>query len=229
MPNLLIQNGRVIDPSQQMDRVTNVLVENGKISGYDFAPGRQDRVLDAAGKTVREAAKTSAGGQAADTLFFAGKAMSLKTPVVVGGSKIGEVVIDYSSKTINRNLMESIVTVSLYQLIMLLVVGLVMVLLFNKDIKKPVSRINKAIERITMGELSTDVPDLGENEIGSIAKGIAFLSERLSTTLAKLHATAVNVSMAIKQVDVTYNNVITSTSRQSKPVVNISTLTATIG
>ena len=52
MPSLLIQNGRVIDPSQQMDRVTNVLIENGKISGYDFAAGRQDRILDAAGKIV---------------------------------------------------------------------------------------------------------------------------------------------------------------------------------
>lgn len=209
-------------------------VSSGPLLSYDYAlidtylqevMKDQDitavRILDAAGKTVREAAKTSAGGQTTDTPFFAGKAMSLKTPVVVGGSKIGEVVIDYSSKTINRNLMESIVTISLYQLIMLLVVGLVMVLLFNKDIKKPVSLINKAIERITMGELSTDVPDLGENEIGSIAKGIAFLSERLSTTLAKLHATAVNVSMAIRQVDVTYNNVINSTSRQSNAVKEI--------
>jgi len=50
MSSLLIQNGRVIDPSQQMDRVTNLLVENGRISGYDIAPGRQDRILDAAGK-----------------------------------------------------------------------------------------------------------------------------------------------------------------------------------
>jgi dihydroorotase len=50
MASLLIQNGRVIDPSQQMDRVTNLLVENGRISGYDIAPGRQDRILDAAGK-----------------------------------------------------------------------------------------------------------------------------------------------------------------------------------
>jgi dihydroorotase len=50
MASLLIQNGRIIDPSQQMDRVTNLLVENGRISGYDIAPGRQDRILDAAGK-----------------------------------------------------------------------------------------------------------------------------------------------------------------------------------
>ena len=52
MSSLLIQDGRVIDPSQQMDRVTNLLVENGRVSAYDVAAGRQDRVLDAAGKIV---------------------------------------------------------------------------------------------------------------------------------------------------------------------------------
>jgi methyl-accepting chemotaxis protein len=102
-----------------------------------------------------------------------------------------------------------------------LVVGLVIVQLFKRHIKKPVSRINKAVERIAMGELSADVPDLGENEIGSIAKGIALISGRFSTTLAKLHATAVNVSMAIKQVDVTNSNVVNSASRQSNAVKEI--------
>src|SRR3989304_5277726 len=50
MPTLLIQNGRVIDPSQQMDRVTNLLVENGRVAGYGVPPGGQDRVLHATGK-----------------------------------------------------------------------------------------------------------------------------------------------------------------------------------
>ena len=33
MSRTLIQGGRVIDPSQQLDRVTNVLVEDGRIAG----------------------------------------------------------------------------------------------------------------------------------------------------------------------------------------------------
>lgn len=221
---------------KRMQRTAGIVagVSSGPLLSYDYAlidtclqevMKDQDitavRIADVAGKTARESVKTSAGGQGAGTLFFSGKALSLKTPVLVGGSKIGEVAIDYSSNTINKSLMESIVTVSLYQLIMLLVVGVVMVPLFNKDIKRPVSRINQAIERITMGELSTDVPDLGENEIGSIAKGISFLSERLAMTLSKLNATAMNVSMAIKQVDATYNSVINSTSRESNAVKEI--------
>ena len=52
MPNLLIQNGRVVDPSQEMDRVTNLLVIDGRIAAYDATPTGQETVIDAKGKIV---------------------------------------------------------------------------------------------------------------------------------------------------------------------------------
>ncbi len=52
MTRLVITNGRVIDPSQSMDRVTNLLIVDEKIAGYDVSPGGQDEVIDAAGKIV---------------------------------------------------------------------------------------------------------------------------------------------------------------------------------
>ncbi|OHB84512.1 MAG: dihydroorotase, partial [Planctomycetes bacterium RBG_16_64_12] len=48
----LIQNGRVIDPSQSMDRVTSLLIENGRVAAYDATPEGQDEIIDAAGKIV---------------------------------------------------------------------------------------------------------------------------------------------------------------------------------
>lgn len=52
MASILLQNGRVIDPCQQMDRVTNLLVEDGRITSYDASPNGQDEVYDASGKIV---------------------------------------------------------------------------------------------------------------------------------------------------------------------------------
>jgi dihydroorotase len=49
---LLIQNGRVIDPSQGMDRVANLLIADGRIAAYDAPAGDDARVLDATGKIV---------------------------------------------------------------------------------------------------------------------------------------------------------------------------------
>jgi dihydroorotase len=52
MSRLLIENGRIIDPSQNMDRVTNLLIEGDKIAGYDVSPNGQDVRIDASGKIV---------------------------------------------------------------------------------------------------------------------------------------------------------------------------------
>jgi dihydroorotase len=52
MSLLLITGGRVIDPSQKLDRVTNVLIEDGRIAAYDVALGGDVPTLDAAGKII---------------------------------------------------------------------------------------------------------------------------------------------------------------------------------
>ena len=49
---LLIQNGRVIDPAQGLDRVTNVRIENGAIAALDVQPSDDETRIDASGKIV---------------------------------------------------------------------------------------------------------------------------------------------------------------------------------
>ena len=52
MSRILIKSGRVIDPNQDMDRATNVLIEAGKIAAYDASPAPGDTILDAEGMIV---------------------------------------------------------------------------------------------------------------------------------------------------------------------------------
>ncbi|MEE8451032.1 MAG: dihydroorotase [Thermoguttaceae bacterium] len=52
MPKILIQNGRVIDPSQEMDRVTSLLIEDGRIAAYDVEPTGQETIVDATDRIV---------------------------------------------------------------------------------------------------------------------------------------------------------------------------------
>ena len=49
---ILIEGGRVIDPSQEIDRITNILVEDGCIAAYDAVATGGEDVIDAAGKIV---------------------------------------------------------------------------------------------------------------------------------------------------------------------------------
>jgi len=52
VPSLLIQNGRIIDPSQNIDRVMSILLRDGKVEAFDVAPGEFDQVIDASGMIV---------------------------------------------------------------------------------------------------------------------------------------------------------------------------------
>jgi dihydroorotase len=52
MSSILLQNGRVIDPSQSMDRVTNLLVVDGRVAAYDAQPGGEQTIIDVSGKIV---------------------------------------------------------------------------------------------------------------------------------------------------------------------------------
>ena len=54
MSRILIQNGRVIDPSQGLDRVTNLLIDDGRIAAYD-ARRRQERSSTPRARSSRRA------------------------------------------------------------------------------------------------------------------------------------------------------------------------------
>ena len=49
---LSLINGRVVDPSQQLDRITNLRIHGGKIVAIDSPPADGDEVFDATGKIV---------------------------------------------------------------------------------------------------------------------------------------------------------------------------------
>jgi dihydroorotase len=52
MSSLVITGGRVVCPAQGLDRVTNVLIENGRIVAFDASAIGDAEVIDAAGKIV---------------------------------------------------------------------------------------------------------------------------------------------------------------------------------
>lgn len=172
-------------------------------------------ILDSNENLISENIKTGDVGQESTSFFMIGKIDPVRIPISAQGDNIGFVILDYSARRLNEKIIRGGALISLYQGIMLLVIGIIVFVFFNRNIRKPVDRINQAVEKITLGEMSAAIPDLGEDEIGSIAKGISFLSERLSGIISQLNNTIVNVGMAIKQVDLLYKNVIKGVSKQS--------------
>ena len=49
---ILLEGGRVIDPAQKLDRITNVLLEDGRVAAYDAVATGGQYVIDVSGKIV---------------------------------------------------------------------------------------------------------------------------------------------------------------------------------
>lgn len=52
MGSILIRGGRIVDPTQQIDRAGNLLLVDGKVAGIDVPDAAADEVIDAAGLVV---------------------------------------------------------------------------------------------------------------------------------------------------------------------------------
>jgi len=52
MPSLLIQHGTILDPAQNLERRTNLLIRDGRVARIGSDLGRADRVIDATGMYV---------------------------------------------------------------------------------------------------------------------------------------------------------------------------------
>ena len=52
MPGIIIRNGRIIDPSQSLDKVTSLLIEDGKIAAIGSEVNATVKEIDATGKII---------------------------------------------------------------------------------------------------------------------------------------------------------------------------------
>lgn len=155
------------------------------------------RVLDKSGKPIKEHVV-----QRGNRRLFV-----LTEPIVIFGDNVGAVKLEYTAKTLDDSMKSSALLIPIYQLGMLLVVALVLIRLFNSFVKSPVKNLNQAIDGITGGDLSTEVPIHRDDEIGTIANGVKFLAERLSGTVSRINSNSDKVTGAVQQLNDTFDRV----------------------
>jgi methyl-accepting chemotaxis protein len=153
------------------------------------------RFFDKEGKIIKEKGLSRKG------------AFQLSQPIVLMGETIGKVAVEYTTGTIDQSMRRSLLLIPLYQGTLLVVVALVLIRLFNVAVKRPLMEVNRAIDRITAGDLLVKVPVLQDDEIGSIAKGVGFLSENLSGTIRRIDGISANVTRAAQQLQEIFNKV----------------------
>lgn len=187
-----------------LDAYMAELLKDRDISAMQFT--------DKDGKVIKEQRASRAKGR----LF------SVAQPIILADETVGKVTIEYTTTTIDESMERSMVLIPLYQGVLLVVVALVLIRLFNSAVKKPVMEINAAIDRITSGDLLIKVPVQRDDEIGSIAKGVSFLAEKLSASILKIDSISANVTKGARQLQETFDNVRCTVDKEQQFTTEVS-------
>lgn len=174
------------------------------------------RFLDKDGSVIKvSSARKEAEARSINPLYIPWT-NTLKVPIGLGEAKSGFVEVSYSGRRVNDEMKRLLTIPVLGQALVFLFVVYGIYFFFQRKVGRPIKLLNSGIKRATGGDLTVDMGIGLKDEIGSIATGLKFLVDKLSSTISKLNSTADNVAMAIKQLEVTFNNAGKSVSRQSK-------------
>ncbi len=137
-------------------------------------------------------------------------------PIKSSGETIGIIEIVYCGQKANKDIKKLLTISPLGQILVFIFVIYAIYFFFQKKVGKPIEMLNEEIKKATAGDLTVEIQEFGDNEIGSIARGFRFLIDGLVSTLSKLRSTSENVSMAIDQLNLTFKNVIEGTQKQAE-------------
>ncbi len=180
------------EDQQMLDRFLDVVLGTGSVLSV--------RVIDGNGREL--AARTAAGAPerlataVPHWLFFIPLMNTVRVPFRSGGA----VEVTYSGQSVNDVMSRFLVIPPVMQFITFLVVIYAILLFFRRNVSSPVAAINTALRRITEGDLVAEVPRIGGAEVGSIATGVRFLAEKLSSTLARVNTLSNGVGAALERL-----------------------------
>lgn len=202
-----------------LDQFLEALLEGGLVFSV--------KVTDKDGRIIaKKSAPMSSGatetkGLSPFFIFYIPGVNMLSVPLTTDAKDGGAVEVVYSGQSVNELMKRFLVIPPLMQFITFFVVIYAIIIFFRKRVSSPVENINKALERITAGDLTVEVPEGGDNEIGSIVKGLRFLIERLSKAIARFNSLSGNVATAMGQLTVTLENINDAAKRQAKSINDV--------
>jgi methyl-accepting chemotaxis protein len=138
--------------------------------------------------------------------FFVPWRNTVREQVVAGGRPVGTVEMVYSGESTNELMLSLITRPIIVQIIIFALVIYAVYFFFQKRVGGPIDVIRDRMERITEGDISVRIPEMGDDEIGAIATGLRFIVERLSSTALKLNVTAENVGETVNRLDRTFDD-----------------------
>jgi methyl-accepting chemotaxis protein len=202
-----------VTEDRALDEFLEVLLKEGLVTKVT--------VTDSSGKKLLSKGQTEDSGSSERGLlnpyriFYVPSANTVDVPLGVGAGKV-EVV--YSGQSVNELMKRFLFVPPFMQGVTFLVVVYAIIKFFRKKVSDPVRDINSSLARITAGDLTVKMPETADKEIGSIVKGLRFLVESLSSTIARSNSLSGNVAAAMDQLTVTLNSLSERAKKQSRSI-----------
>lgn len=99
--------------------------------------------------------------------------------------------------------------------------ALVISFLFGTQLVKPLKKIQSFAERLSNGDLSTEIRVQQQNEIGQTAQALSIAQDNIRKLLSAITDVSQNVEQAVNDFDATFNNMRNSISEVSTAVDSI--------
>jgi methyl-accepting chemotaxis protein len=197
--------------SQILEQFLEALLKGGLILSV--------KVTDSEGKTTvmksvpERSTEDPKGGLSPFSIFYVSRVNTLSVP-----SGRGKIEIIYSGQQVNEMMKRFLVIPPVMQSLTFIVVIYAIIKFFTIKVGKPVELVNNALEKVTAGDLTAEVPEVGKDEIASIASGLRFLIERLSSAIARFNSLSGNVAAAMGQLTGTLKKMSDAATQQSKSI-----------
>jgi methyl-accepting chemotaxis protein len=176
------------------------------------------RILDKEGKVFREKTFRTDTKRRGLNPFYIPWVNEYKMPLKAGEETKSSVEMTYSGEKANDGIATLFTVPPIIQLLVFIFVTCAIYVMFQRRVGKPVETINSALSRITEGDLTVTVQDVEKGEMEGIVKGLQFLVERLSGTIARINSLSGNVDAAMGQLTVTLRTVGEAVRKQSKSI-----------
>ncbi len=124
-------------------------------------------------------------------------------------------------ETLVSSLNETIVFISLYQGVLLILSVFFVMFSYSKNIKKPILALNAALSKTDAGDLTVINKPADNPEIELLVKGFNTLITRLKDTQQKLFSTTNDVTMAVNQVNMILEKVTKGTHDQASATAEV--------
>lgn len=172
-------------------------------------------VLDPGGKVLAHAQGITEPDGFNLKPFYINWSEEIRKPVLMDDQSAAEVVLTISGRSVNDDMRYLLWQMLIFMTVITLFLPVPIFIFTNRYLGKPIELLKDTMVRVTRGDLTVRIPDVGSKEIGDIAEGLQYLIKGLSSNVLSLKNAARSISSAIVALKSTFKTTADRVKTQS--------------